>query len=69
MAVSIASLICRLSAPDGRIDGGSRGGLRMASASSPRSMPMVASSAIRSRPVIGSPVSVRPTACLPPENT
>ena len=54
------------SVPEGRMDGGSRGGLTIASASSPRSMPSVAKRAIRSRPVIGSPVSVRPAAWLPP---
>ena len=59
MAVSMAPATCRAWSPPNRM-GSCLGGLTMASASSPRSMPMVASSAIRSRPVIGSPVSVRP---------
>ena len=49
-----------------RLAGG--GGLRMASANSPKSMPMVASNAIMSRPVIGWPVCVVAPVSLPPDD-
>ncbi len=48
---------------------GAPGGFRIASASNPISTPMVASSAMRSRPVIGSPPVVCFAGTLPPEAT
>ena len=66
IAVLMAARIWRITCDDGRRLGAG-GGLRIASASSPRSMPMVASNAIISRPVIGWPVCVVAPVVLPPD--